>query len=226
MNPFYDLGWYIKWPVAIGFPIAAFAPLFWIPPGLERAFEAPLWVALVVTAVSVVGFLPVIQASITPICTLTGYYRYYSPMLLSFGSSGVSIGLHVGTWWDLAFLVGFTGPRSSRQVLIALLDGLIAVADDVANGAIDPDTAITGTSYFFSERTLQRMGFQSMRPALFWRIILAFSIVDLSSQVSFLRGRLTVARVWRVRAATTTGAELLAHRDAIARIRHAIARKR
>jgi len=214
-----------QWLVAVGLALIGLAPMVGVVVAIELALMpvVGLWAIVVATTALLplmFVWLPMLQALATPLARLTGVHVYYSPMLLATLPSSSRVELHAGTWWDLfLFSRQSTSGSLRRRILVSMLDGLLGVADRVAEGTIDADAKILGTSYIFNATTTRRLGFTEQAPTLFWRAFLWFAIVDMSTQLSFTRGRPTVAPVWSTHTAVTTGAELLARRGQIAALR-------
>jgi hypothetical protein len=157
---------------------------------------------------------------LTPLHTLTGRYRYYSPFLLATADAGGALELHVATLFDYVVLLRWRdrGRRASRRIAVELLRGLLAVIADVERGALAAHLPVTATSYIFSSRTLRRMGFELQPTSAAARLNLALAFVGIALRLSFTRGRPTLPDLRRIRTATATGAQLAAQRDELQRL--------
>lgn len=218
---FHALPWVVR---AGGAALAAFALyglVFAAFPTLLDVLDPPIALVAPLTLLVAILALPVLNLLITPICEATGVYRYHGPLFLTFRAGKRTVELHAGTLWDYlwTFSPADLGRPLRRAVLIAYLDGLIAVADRVADGTFAPDTTFVGTSYFFGTRSVERLGFTTGPPNLFYRVFLRMSVVELSVLHSLAIGRPSIAPVWRIQRAAITGAELVARRDRLVALR-------
>lgn len=160
---------------------------------------------------------PLESLLLTPLYALTGRFRYYSPLLLATRRAGGGLDLHVGTLHDYAtrFRWRDRGRRAARAVSVELLRGLLALADEVERGALPAESELVGTSYFFSDRTAARLGFELRRPPGSSQLNLMVASLSIALRLSFTRGRPAFPRLSRIRRAVTTGARLLERRREI-----------
>jgi hypothetical protein len=126
-------------------------------------------------------YLPVAQFSITPLLKLTGVYTYYSPMLMGYMANDKQIDLHSGGSFDYLFVMRKhkTGLEFRNRLLTYHLEGLLQIIARIENKAIPGTVQISGTSYFFNDRTLHKLGFKTETPTLFYRINLFANFLDL-----------------------------------------------
>ena len=173
--------------------------------------------------VPLVVVLPVLIAPLeslllTPLYTLTGRFRYFSPMLFATRRRDGGLDLHAGTLFDYVMRLRWSdrGPCAARIVTVELLRGLYALAGSAEAGLLPPSAKISATSHFFGERTMRRFGFEVRQPGagMVGNLLLAWMSIAL--RLSFTRGRLAFPDLRRVRQAVTTVDELAKHRDAIA----------
>lgn len=153
---------------------------------------------------------------LTPLYTLARRFIYFSPLLLG-TRSRVALELHVGTLFDYVTYLRWRdrGARNARIVLVELLQGLLAVIAEVERGAIAPETEIRATSYFFSDRTLSRLGFRICGPSPNARLNLAVGVIGIGLRLAYVRGRFTLPDPSRVRQGTTTAGELATRASAV-----------
>jgi hypothetical protein len=162
--------------------------------------------------------VPAAEVALTPLWRAAGVYRYHSPVLFGIARGANTYELHGGTLYD--YLVwrnpGERGARTRRALLRGYIAGLLDVAGSVGSGTISSDTRIVASSYVFSERTAQRLGFTIERPSAMERVHLLLDAAALTAMYSFARGRPSLPRLWRVRRASIPA-------DALGRRRHQIA---
>ncbi|WP_020566639.1 hypothetical protein [Neolewinella persica] len=173
---------------------------------------------------------PLLMLLLTPLMRVIGAYKYYSPLFLVFGEKKDRYEIHSGPSIDyLLHLRGVSpGPELQRTVLAFYLQGLLNIADKVG-GSEDPAAVeIVGTSYFFSDRSVERMGFEVSPGGWFHRLNLMFNFLELFFLHSLTAGKVDIPNVLKVKKATMSGARLLEHRPYIQRLydRMATARNR
>ena len=71
------------------------------------------------------------------------------------------------------------------------LEGLLKLIKLIENKLLET-VNIIGTSYFFSERTLNNLGFQIEKATLFYRINLFINFIDLFWMYSLSKGKVTI----------------------------------
>lgn len=215
----------LQWCIAVGLALAVTAIvsgavvtmmlLLILTHGLHTAW------ALLATGGTFAVFLPVslplIQASFTPLLSLLGWWRYVSPLMFVEGTSATVVEIHGGTWWDYAchFRTSDAGAHVRTGVLVAYIEALLTLADLLEAGRISPDAEIRGTSYFFDERTATKLGFQIHDPSTPRLAMLWVGLIEISTKLSFARGRLSLAPVWKAKLATIGGAELVGQKPAL-----------
>ena len=75
-----------------------------------------------------------------------------------------------------------------------------------------------GTSYFFSERNLQKFGFELEKASLGYTLNLYLNFIDLTWMYSLSRGSFQLPRLNKVKKAAINGTDLLQNKDKIERI--------
>ena len=212
-HPFYALPLAIQAPIAVGLALLALWPVTFL-------FRSPLaW--LFAPLMASWGFF-----ATTPFLRMVGFYRYYSPYLCVMLPTRRRLDVHLGTSFDhlLTLRPRDRGSPARRLMLRGALDGLLAIARDIEQGTLPETVIIEGTSWFFTERTARRLGFELVAPSWFGRLIPIVISLDIMLMSSFTRGRFHLPAVGRVRRARTTGARLLAQQARIREIRDRLAR--
>jgi hypothetical protein len=156
-------------------------------------------------------YVPVSQFLFTPIYTLTGGYTYYSPMLLGYMANDTQIDLHSGTSFDHLFVLRKypTGTPLRNRILLYHLEGLLHLIQLIEEKRIPESVNIVGTSYFFNDRTLLKLGFQIEKASVFYRINLLINGIDLFWMYSLSQGKLAIPTLWDAKKASIQGNQLV-----------------
>ena len=156
-------------------------------------------------------YVPVSQFLFTPIYTLTGGYTYYSPMLLGYMANDTQIDLHSGTSFDHLFVLRkySSGTPLRNRILLYHLEGLLQLIQLIEEKRIPESVNIVGTSYFFNDRTLLKLGFQIEKASLFYRINLLINGIDLFWMYSLSQGKLAIPTLWDAKKASIQGNQLV-----------------
>ncbi len=202
MNDFYKLPKALQWVLALFLLIAGFFPAL---PLIELGYESPIAYLLFFV------YIPIGQFSFTPFFTLIGVYRYYSPMLLGYMSSNTQIDLHSGGSFDYLFVMRNYKPgvELRNRLLLFQLEGLKKIIQLIEDKAVPESVNIVGTSYFFSDRTAKKIGFELIDPYLFYRINLFVNFLDLVWMYSLSQGKWAIPKVWKAKKVHIAGQKLL-----------------
>ena len=205
MNDFYKLPKVLKWLLALLLLVSGFFPAFAL---IEIGYDHPIAYLLFFF------YIPIGQFSFTPFFTLVGVYRYYSPMLLGYMPSNTQIDLHSGGSFDYLFVMRKfkSGIEMRNRLLLFQLEGLKNIIQLIEHKAVPESVTIVGTSYFFSDRTVQKIGFELIEPSLFYRINLFVNILDLVWMYSLAQGELAIPKVWQAKKVQITGQKLVEHK--------------
>ena len=184
------------------------------------AWVAAGWVWLPLCLLTLPLFISLLQLTFAPFMRLIGSIEYVSPMLLVYGPTPEKYNLHNGT--TFAFLYNFWGVPPGALVRYRTLEyhyaGFLGIIERIKSGQVPPTVLITGTSYFFSERTMQKLGFRIEPPSIWAVLNLWMNGFDLFWMYSYAQGRIAWPRLTHIRRAVTTGAELVAHEASIRRL--------
>lgn len=206
MNKFYTYPKAIQWAVTIFLLMICFVLLgFWmkyIIVSFLYYFTFPL-------------LAPVFQFCFTPFFTLIGLYKYLSPMLLVYSPSEKEYDLHNGTGFDYFFVMRGVkkGLPTQNKILEYYIEGVLKIIEEIEAGIIPPTITIKGTSYFFSESTARRLGFEIEPPTTFYKMNQYFNYIDLVWMYSRAKGRLAFPNMKNVKAVTIEGEKLMANRE-------------
>lgn len=158
--------------------------------------------------------VPLFQFCFAPFFTLIGMYQYKSPMLLVFSPTKEKYDLHNGTGFDYWFVMRKikSGKPTQNKILEYYLEGLLNIVKEVEEGIIPESIAIGGTSYFFSESTAKRLGFEIVPPPSFLKLNQYMNYLDLIWMYSRAKGKLSLPNLKNIKAVSITGANLAANK--------------
>lgn len=218
MNDFYRQHIFLQWFEAILLLVIGFYPAIII---IEQTYVNPLF------SILFLFYVPISQFSATPFFKLTGIYTYYSPMLLGYMANNVNIDLHSGGSFDYLFVMRKykSGVEGRNRLLMFHLEGLLYIIAEIESNIIPKTIQISGTSYFFNERTLNKLGFEQKETSFFYRLNLFVNFVDLIWMYSFSKGRLSVPKIWNAKMASISGERLLENKAVIESWYHKFASK-
>lgn len=208
MNTFYKQPVLLQWIEAILLLIIGFFPAMLI---IEKGFIQPLYYLLFFM------YVPVSQFACTPFFKLVGMYTYYSPMLLGYMANNKQIDLHSGGSFDYLFVMRRynAGIELRNRLMLFHLEGLLNLIQLIENKKVAETVNIIGTSYFFSDRTLSKLGFKIETPTVFYRINLFMNFIDLFWMYSVSKGKLALPQLWKAKKAAISGQALVDNKKEI-----------
>ena len=218
MNNFYKQQKLLQWVEAILLLLIGFLPALVI---IGKGDSQPLFYLLFLI------YVPILQFASTPFFTLVGIYKYYSPMLLGYMVNDTKIYLHSGGSFDYFFVMRKykSGIQLRNRLLIFHLEGLINLIKLIENKSVPETVNIVATSYFFNNRTLNKMGFEVENPSLFYRVNLFINFIDLLWMYSLSQGKLSIPKIWKAKNAKISGAKLIESKKMIEEIYEKLKRK-
>lgn len=206
MNSFYSQNSIIQWLIAF--------VLFIMALGLMSA-----WIILFdksfYSVLSIFIFIPLTQFLATPLFTLLGLYKYLSPMLLVVNANEKKYDIHNGTSFDYLMIMRKIKPGREWQktMLRYYIDGLLEIIKKIEEGDLSNTVVIRGSSYFFSERTAEKMGFEIKKTGFGEKVNLLVNYLDLLGTYSASKGKLAFPNLNRIKTATIQGHDLCLQKD-------------
>lgn len=218
MNDFYTLHKLFQWTLALLLLVIGFTPLLTL---IEIGHQEPLFYLFFIL------YIPIAQFTFTPFFKLIGVYRYYSPMLLGYMANDKQIDLHSGTTFDYLWVMRKvkTGIEMRNRILMYQLEGLLNIIQQIESNKIPQTVNIIGTSYFFSDRTLKKLGFEIVKPSLFYRLNILVNFIDLTYLYSLSKGRFTIPNLLNVKKASISGDKLVENKNNIEEIASLLSKK-
>lgn len=202
MNPFYQKSKIYQWIVAILLLIIVFGFCgLWY-----RSLDKSLAYILLMPILA-----PVMQFGLTPFFTLIGTYKYLSPMLLVYNPSAKKYDLHNGTSFDYLMVLSNAkaGAEIKNQILQYYLLGLLKIIELIENEELPHTVEISGSSYFFSERTAKNLGFKITNANFAEKANIMFNYADLLWMYSLANGKLRFPNLNSIKKAKISGGELI-----------------
>lgn len=149
--------------------------------------------------------------AMTPWLRWTGVFVYHSAMLRAFVPRGGVCDLHTGTVFDYLAHHGARGwgPVASKKILLSIIEGLVAISEEIRCGHLPPDTQVQLTSYFIRPETLERYGFRIGRPDAAYWFNSVLSIFNIGLMYCYAKGRLALPALHHARRAVITGPALV-----------------
>ncbi len=219
MNDFYKQPKILVWIESILFLLVGLLLAILI---IETGYSHP------VIYTAFILYIPISQFLFTPFFRLTGMYTYYSPMLLGYMANDKQIDLHSGTSFDHLFVLSKykSGNQLRNRLLIYHLEGLLQLISLIEDKRLPETVSIVGTSYFFNDRTLNKLGFQIESASLFYRINLFINFIDLFWMYSLSRGSFSIPNLWDAKKATIKGDNLVAQKTKLQGLYHKLKENR
>ena len=202
MNTFYQQPKILQWILSLSLLIIGFLPAIYL---IDKGHFQPFYYTLFLF------YIPISQFANTPFFRLIGIYKYYSPMLLGYMANQKQIDLHSGGSFDYLFVMKNykAGNEMRNRLLLYHLEGLLHLIDLIEQKSIPETVEISGTSYFFKDQTMQKIGFKLEQPTLFYRINLFLNCIDLIWMYSLSRRAIAMPKIWNAKKVTISGTNLV-----------------
>ncbi len=218
MNNFYNQPNFLLWLEAILLMIIGFSPTFIL---VEAGYVQPIYYLLFLI------YLPILQFSFTPIFKLSGIYTYYSPMLLGYMANEKQIDLHSGGSFDFLFVMRRfnVGAETRNRILLYHLEGMLNIISLIEENKVPSSVNIVGTSYFFNDRTINKLGFEQEKPSILYRINLMANFIDLIWMYSIARGKFSIPKIWSAKKVKINGSKLVDKKEVIMELSERMSRR-
>lgn len=198
MRGFYNLPKFIQWIIAILLMVIGFVPMLPIMAKPYGLLFLPI-------------LAPILNLVSVPFFRLIGYYKYLTPLVLSTVQTDKEYDLHNVFTFD--YLVNFKwadrGKKVQKTLLAHYFKALLVIIERIETEQLPSSVNIVGHSYFFSDRTTQKLGFTISKANSFWTVNSCLQFIELTYLYSFSQGKLAFPKFWKVRRAEILGHHLV-----------------
>jgi len=160
---------------------------------------------------------PILNLVTVPLMRLVGFYKYFYPYVISTVQTDEKYDLHNVFTFD--YLVNFKwedrGKKAQKILLGHYFKALLTIIERIENKELSPNVIITGNSYFFSDRTADKLGFTVTEGSWFWVMNSAFQFIELTYLYSFSQGKWAMPKFWKVKQAQIVGSDLVLKKERI-----------
>jgi hypothetical protein len=127
----------------------------------------------------------------TPALRKSGQLTYHSLLFLTEKPQNGLVKIHGGTLFDYAFVLErkMSSNQRTNLILQQYLQGLLHFLEDCDNKGLDHLT-LRGTSYVLRKRTLEKIGFSTVRPDWVQYLILTYNYFNLAIALSMAKNKL------------------------------------
>lgn len=202
MKRYYDLPKFVQWIIALlllGIGFGVMYPILKLPYGF---FLLPL-------------LAPLLNFVTVPFFRLIGYFKYLNPYVLSTIQTKEKYDLHNVFTFD--YFVNFNwsdrGHKAQKILLGHYFKALLTIIERIEKNELPPEVKIVGNSYFFSDRTAEKLGFKVSKASFFWVFNSAIQFIELSYLYSFSKGKWALPKFWKVKYAEITGSDLVKKKE-------------
>jgi len=203
MKGYYNLPKLVQWVIGIGIFLVVFVPIALIDSSYFLLF-LPL-------------IAPLLNFATVPLLKLIGVYKYLNPFVLSTVQNDKKYDLHNVFTFD--YLVHFKwsdrGIKSQKILLGHYFKALLTIIERIENKELSDEVKVVGNSYFFSDRTAEKLGFTVTKGSFFWIFNSCIQFIELSYLYSFSQGRLAIPKFWKVKQAEIVGKDLVKRKEYI-----------
>ena len=179
MKSFYELPKFVQWVIATILIVVGIGAI--IP------FLAKSYTFLLVPIIA-----PILNFVSVPFFRLIGYYKYLNPYVLSTVQTDKHYDLHNIFTFD--YFVNFKwsdrGVTVQKTLLNSYFKALITIIERIETKQLSPEVKIVGHSYFFNNRTAEKLGFKVSKASLFWTLNSIFQFIELTYLYSFSKGKI------------------------------------
>jgi len=136
----------------------------------------------------------------TPALRKSGQLTYHSLLFLTEKPQNGLVKVHGGTLFDYVFVLErrMSSNQRTNLILQQYLQGLLHFLEDCDNKGLDHLT-LRGTSYVLRKRTLEKIGFSTVRPDWVQYLILTYNYLNLAIALSMAKNKLAFPNLGNTR---------------------------
>ncbi len=158
---------------------------------------------------------PLFNLITVPVFRLMGFYKYLNPYVLSSVQTDKHYDLHNVFTFD--YLVNFKwadrGKKAQKTLLAHYFKALLTIIDRIESGQLSESVNVVGHSYFFSDRTADKLGFKGSKGPIFWVVNSSLQFIELTYLYSFSQGKWAIPKFWKVKKAEIVGSDLVKKKE-------------
>ncbi|MCF8261986.1 MAG: hypothetical protein K9J12_14505 [Melioribacteraceae bacterium] len=160
---------------------------------------------------------PIAHFSLAPILRLTGFLKYYSPMLLGVKMDDETLEIHNGNSFDYLINMKWKhrGDDAKKQIMIYYLMGLLKIIDEIERNNLQNKLYIVGVSYFLSQNTIRKLGFEEETVRFRRKFLFFVDYINLFLMYSYANGRMCFPNVFELKKVKISANKLIASKTKI-----------
>ena len=167
--------------------------------------------------------MPIEDLMCAKLNNLLGFYKYYSKLLIGVNNKKKNLLiLHNAPLLDYVCLYfNFRKQKkriTSKLVLSYFLKGLLKIINQVEKNIISENTVIIGTSYFFNERNMNKLGFTIIKQKKYYYCKFIITYLNIMLKHLLIKHNFSFPNVFRIRTAVITAKKLVENKSNIEKI--------
>ncbi len=167
--------------------------------------------------------MPIEDLMCAKLNNLLGFYKYYSKLLIGVNNKKKNLLiLHNTTLLDYVFLYFNYRKQekriTSKLVLSYFLKGLLEIINQVEKNIISENTVIIGTSYFFNERNMNKLGFTIIKLKKYYYFKFIMSYLNIILKHLLIKHNYSFPNIFRIKTAVITANKLVENKSNIKKI--------
>ena len=116
-----------------------------------------------------------------------------------------------------------SGKATEMKLLYYFCEGFLEIIKRIEEGELPKEVSITGTSYFMSEKSAERLGFKIGKTNWFLTFNLYLNFLDLFWMYSRSKGKMAIPKLSEAKSIETTGEGLMERKEYIRKLRDRLA---
>lgn len=170
---------------------------------------------------------PIGHFLVVPLLRLSGILKYYSPMLIGIRPNSDVLEIHNGSSFDYLINMRWKqrGQKAKKKMMTYYLRGFLKIIDEIEKKKLPENVTLTGTSYFFSDKSVKKIGFSEIKVGLVRKLLFFLDYINLCLMYSYSNGRLTFPSVLKLKKVEISGKKLRQSKEKIISLLYLINRK-